>query len=204
MKRIFLALLAVAAMVACEKEHENTLGEKSKYDFAFDESGVCYSKNAAGVSHVEFSENVVGSCWVRNHWYEIYSDGTVAKTQYGMHNGILTPGFVSWAYYYFKDDSEIKTYSSRTHLPEGMDSGYSIGAYRFDNSAIYFGENTDAKYQILEIVDDEIVVIMRDTYSQGGDDGVKVRYFLTTLSRLSEERHQAMEEKYWRNWDEVE
>lgn len=197
---MFFALLAVVAMVACEDNLEGNKGVDTKYDFAFDASGVCYSQSAKEVSQSEFEEKVVGYCWSCGDWYEIYSDGSVSSEDYGASK----TGLSTTRIHYFKDNNEVKNYSTSTAYPPGMDSGYGIYKYTFDSSKIYFGDDRNARYQILEVSEEEMAVIMQYKYYQGYDSQIKTKYILTTFVKLTEEQHKKVEEVHWRNWAEVE
>lgn len=188
MKKLFLALLAMVAFVACEKTEDGI--------FTFDKDGNCIDKAGREVSAEEFAQKAVGFCWKRNAWYEINNDGIVSGQEY--HKGWY--GFSPTEYYYFIDNSNVKCYIWNGADPVGDSGYYKFSTYGFIDSEIYFEDEEKALYQVLEIVDDSMTVIMQQAYI---DNGIpKMRYFLTTLTKLTEEKHQEIEERYWMNWDE--
>ena len=81
MKRIFLALLAVVAMVGCESNLDWPSKIEQKYSFAFDEKGVCYSTNTEGITHAEFAEEVVGYGWKEISSYKIFENGQISSVE---------------------------------------------------------------------------------------------------------------------------
>jgi hypothetical protein len=187
MKKLFLALLAMVAFVACEKTEDGI--------FAFDKEGNCIDKAGREVSAEEFAQKAVGYCWVQNDLYEIFSNGTVSDEEY--HKDWL--GYSSTEYFYFMDENSVKSYTWRGSRPVGGNCGYRYGTYSFENSEIYFADNQQALYRVLEITDNSMTVILHQKYLDNGSP--KMRYLLTTFTKLTEEKHQQIEELYWVDWE---
>ena len=147
MKKIFLALLAVVAMVACEDNLEGKSGEATEFDFAFNEAGECYSTKTNGISASVFAEQVVGYGWKALGAYEIYEDGSVSTQNYWRTIlGAYAPNL------YFESNEKVIEYSrlldKYRYLPVD---------YVFDDSKIFYaGKRNFYKYLILKVDEDSM------------------------------------------------
>lgn len=191
MKRIFLALLAVVAMVGCNENLEETQGIATKFDFAFDVEGVCYSKSTEGITDAEFAEMVVGYGWENVSTYEIFANGNISTKDY-------------WDYMiggapvdlYFESDKVLRIFQYLDGAPGGLENkyGYWKRDIIFDSSRIIFdGDRSRYKYLILTVSDDTMVCISKQ--SKG--------YHLVTFKRMTAEELETKLQKYHRDWWEV-
>lgn len=209
MKRIFLSLLAMIAFVACNNtddadviipDNPNIEPEvevvDSVYDLAFDDNGVCYSKNTSGITQETFEDKVVGYGWIEISCHEIFENGKLNGEDYWY---MMDGG--SRHHLYFESESIVKDFSSSTAFPpEGYgypnagQNGFSTYAYHFDASKIYINEakNTYSRL-ILEVAEQDIMVCI---WALNGD------YALTVYKRMTEEQLAYFKQTYTRNWDE--
>lgn len=147
MKKMFLALLAVVAMVACEDNLEGKSGVETEFDFAFNESGECYSTKTEGISASVFAEQVVGYGWKVLGAYEIYEDGSVSTQDYWRTIlGAYAPNL------YFESNEKVIEYSRFLDMYR-----YLPVDYIFDNSKIFYeGKRNFYKYLILKVDEDSM------------------------------------------------
>lgn len=147
MKKIFLTLLAVVAMVACEDNLEGKSGVETEFDFAFNESGECYSTKTEGISASVFAEQVVGYGWKALGAYEIYEDGSVSTQDYWRTiSGAYAPNL------YFESNEKVIEYSRFLDMYR-----YLPVDYIFDNSKIFYeGKRNFYKYLILKVDEDSM------------------------------------------------
>ena len=181
MKRMFLALLAVAAMVACEKENKienkDNIDIQSKYEFVFDENGVCYCKDNEGITQKEFAENIVGFGWRICNRQHINEDGSLWS------NNLPTDG--SEQYIFFTSTESMSVFTTVLSWDENRLVSYDT---TFDDSLIYIGEKDN--YRVLEVTDSKMVLIST-TYN-----GNITSYNLHEYERISMERMTQIIESY--------
>ena len=194
MKKLFLALFAMVAFVACEKEEVNPTSVPSKYDFAFDENGVCYSKNTEGISEVVFTNEVVGYGWLEIDTHRVKENGQLEAQDYwstmvGFHRGQL----------YFESAGMVKDYwGQHTDIPGIDDTGWQGGFYPYNSSfeapTFYFDKNNRDYYSvILEVTDDKMVWLRKIT---------KDCYVVATYKRMTDDELTTFQEEYLRDWSE--
>lgn len=189
MKKIFLALLAVVAMVACEDNLEGKSGVETEFDFAFNEAGECYSVKTKGITQSEFVEKVVGYGWEEESSYEIFDNGNISSKDYwdDMIGGLPID-------LYFESDKCLKAFSWNSGLaPLDGQYGYYTWNFIFDNTRIILdGDRSRYLYLILTVTEDTMVCI-----EKLGKD-----YALVTFKRMTAEELEAKQQKYYRNWSE--
>ena len=185
MKRIFLALLAVVAMVACEKENKNiekeNLSMQSKYEFYFDENGICYCKDNEGITPKEFAEKIVGYGWELSNIQPIQNDGSLYEYQ--------DPYPTKDEYIYMFVTSEgnvtiLETTLEKYHKTDSYDISY-------ENSVIYLNEKTN--YRILEVTDSTLALIETKDMSHLDESNC---YCLHEYKRLTDEQIAKITESY--------
>ena len=187
MKKLFLTLLALVTFVACEKAEVNPTSVPSKYDFAFDENGECYSQSESGINSDEFFEKVVGYGWRVESVHAILSDGTISTRDWWLDNvGASLP------LPYFMDEKNFKSFSINSALSPGYDAGFYFSQYEFCDSKIYFSGSQRYTYNILEVDSQYMTCIKVD----GGG------YILVVYKRLTDEELLKIQEKYTINWAE--
>ncbi len=184
MKKIFLALLALAVMVGCSDNLDWPSKIEQKYNFAFDAEGVCYSKNIEGITHAEFAEKVVGYGWKMLSGFVIFENGQVSKEELQL-DGI----YISKCY--FETEKIFKHFHSHTMSFTGDRLYvYRNKDYVFDDSKIYFGD--DYTYLILSIKEDTMECI----WLYGRD-----RYAFVTMKRMTQEELNAHLQKHSLDYD---
>lgn len=190
MKKIFLALLAVVAMVACEDNLEGKSGEATEFDFAFNESGECYSTKTNGISASVFAEQVVGYGWKIVSSFEILENGKFSEYEWW---GMMDGGTMT--HIYFESKNVIKSFVETMVSGGDIICGYYTDNILFDNSKVYFADSRN-KYRYL--------VLTVDEKSMTCIEGVNNTYVFTTFQRMTPEELEKVQQTYTRNWDEAE
>ena len=181
MKKVFLALLAVVAMVACEDNLDGNNGIATEFDFAFNESGVCYSTKFNGISHTTFIKKVVGNGWEYDSSYEIFKNGNISKEDfYSTVDGGSDP------HLYFETESVYKTfiYEDPNIIPVPHPYVYYDTEFIFDDSKLFSvldGNRNFYEYLILSVNEEFMRCIMRFNMKD---------YILITFKRMTPEKLQ--------------
>ena len=159
MKNIFLALLAVVAMVACEDNLEGKSGEATEFDFAFNSEGECYSQNLNGIDANTFVNELQNSGWKQLELYKIMDNGNVEFANYWDDRDGGGPC------HFYIDGTVLTQYISTTAYPPGEDMGYRNYDYTFEDSAIRINttmnieNNNIPMYRILKLDVDYLICI---------------------------------------------
>ena len=212
MKRIFLALLAVVAMVACEDKTneqipnkepelpETTTETTTKYNFAFNSKGECYSQSVEGIGEDVFTAEIINHGWEQVELHEIFDNGNVEYADYWEERdggGIASPFYI--------DNTVLTQYLSTTAYPPGEDMGYRNYDYTFEDSAIRINTTMNIEdknipmYRILEVDTDLMICI--EFIGISGYNNKKI-FGLAAYRRMSAEELEECRQKYTQNWSE--
>lgn len=179
MKRLFIALLVMATFVACENgnKEKKEIDIQSKYEFVFDEKGVCYCKDNEGITQAEFVEDIINYGWRICNRQRINKKGTLEK------NNLPTDG--SEEYTFFTSAENMSVFSTALTWDGNRLVSYDI---TFDDSVIYVGEKNN--YRVLEVADSKIALISTTYHTD------YITYDLQEYERISMEQMTQIIESY--------
>ncbi|MBE6213081.1 MAG: hypothetical protein E7131_00170 [Rikenellaceae bacterium] len=202
MKKMFLALLAVVAMVACEDKstpqtppNEPETEVATKYNLTFNSEGECYSQSFEGISEDVFTAEIKNYGWKQIDLHEIFDNGNIEVANFweGRDGG--------GSYNFYINETVLTQYTSSSAYPPGEDKGYCNYDYAFEDSAIRIKDNTILMFRLLELDDDTMVCI---EYIGTNALFTKNIYGLGTYKRMTPEELEKVQQTYTRNWDEAE
>lgn len=200
MRKCFLALFAVVAMVACENESEkgffvpdnpniDSVIEQSlsEYGLTFDETGFCYSKKYQGLTEEEFFGAVCGYGWKEITSNRVLANGNLCTE--GYHFEYVGSGPV---HFYFDEEGNSKIYTSACE--PWINYGYQIDN-TYKDKTLYFG---DYSHKILQVTDNNMVILEERRKPRTTPAGKEYGYEFTLniYKRMTSEELAAFEEEY--------
>lgn len=212
MKRLFLALLAMMAFVACEKDEEmggfiipdnpdiepGVAENISEYELAFDEEGLCYSKKHEGITEAEFQTKVFGYGWKEITSNRVLENGNLVAEDY-------VGEYIGESRQHIAFDSEgVTTEFFRTgaFAPE-EDKWFRVRHYRYDGAQMFLEGATSATtgasyyYNVLEVTENNLVCLkLREVPREA--NGWKYVYTLNIYKRMSAEELTEYQQTYTR------
>ena len=194
MKRMFLALLAVAAMVGCE----NTDLNDDNITFKF-EDGIYVSDAFTPISYELYCEKVVGSAWKIdfNSGRRIWQDGTLAEENYFY----LLNGWRATHYSFDKDSlteylwygTGCKYHTYATHYDNGVVMNDDLETPLFTaDGGTWNHENPVPHFVILEVKGDRMTCVQFIGWTPKSE----ASYILCKYDRLSKSEYEQLKKEY--------
>ena len=195
MKNLFLALLAMVAIVACN----NNDGLEFGFDITIGPSGEYSVSGARTVSSEEFADKVIGAGWVRKAFHYVNDNGSIDPINQDAQEDVL--GYPT-VFIYFENDHQFK-YAEKTAVTYiGK-----IREYLFRNSSINILDTDEHiqtdYYQVVDITENKLTMIRCTTYYNTDNQLVHSSSY-QEFERMSEEQlnkfKETFQEGIFDNW----
>ena len=187
MKRLFLALLAMVAIVACN----NNDGLEFGFDITIGPSGEYSVSGARTVSSEEFADKVIGAGWVRKAFHHINKNGSIDPVNQDARDDLRGHPFV---YIYFENDNQFKYAEVTAVTYTGI-----IQEYLFRNSSINILDTDEHiqtdYYQVVDITENKLTVVRCTTY-YNSDNQLAHSSSYQEFERMSEEQLNKFKETF--------
>ena len=177
MKKLFLALLAMVAFVACDNTDYD-------YDYEFEiADGVFVSGVVEPITYEQFCEEMVGSAWAADLSSArlILEDGSIDNKP---HYELTVGG--AYTHFYFDKNSIV------VYIDKAIIKGYVVSDYQYDEGVIISDMYTEPILSILELEKDKMVCIQH----VGWTPNIGSRFIICTYNRLDDDEYEKIKHEY--------